>query len=185
MKTCPVLVLVLLLLGLCARSAQGCDRRILKREIYGGRPVGNLIYGQTAQTCQGKCTANPRCVYFIFTGRFCQLRSGPVKGSQPSVIWAGYSLNYCKLPPIPAPKCGPQPGVNMQKGAYKVLKDVPSVQACEQKCNQNSACTFYTYLSDQWTADVRKYSCFLKSGKPTAVSKYPGMISGYADRACK
>ena len=56
------------------------------------------------------------------------------------------------------------------------IADIASEYYCQQKCQENAACQYFTYNKNANTAPL--HGCWLKDNVPGTLSSYTGLISG-------
>ncbi|CAN9503807.1 unnamed protein product [Ophioblennius macclurei] len=63
----------------------------------------------------------------------------------------------------------------------------PDVEHCQLMCTQHPSCLFFTFLRPEWTADNRRFYCYLKStptGTPKTRTPLLGVTSGFSLKSC-
>ncbi|XP_067883720.1 coagulation factor XI-like [Heterodontus francisci] len=183
-----------------------CFERIYDGLDFPGNDFHQSIVADE-HNCQRECTEEPGCQFFTFYFHtrslacnvsvilfsfICYLKKSE-RGTPPRInilqnVVSGFSLREC--------------GVNnsVSECTADLFEDIdfpgnditwvltPDATFCQKVCTYHPRCLFFTFVKKEWSADQRRFYCYLKetrTGKPSRKTELQNVVSGFSLKWCK
>ncbi|XP_067842881.1 plasma kallikrein-like [Heptranchias perlo] len=152
-------------------------------------------------SCQKECTEEPDCQFFTFMkGEYhndqqryiCYLKKSE-RGTPPIInilqnVVSGFSLRECGVDnPVSECTADVLEDINFPGNTITWLL-APDANFCQKVCTYHPRCLFFTFMTREWSADNRRFYCYLKetrTGKPSRKTKLRNVVSGFSLKWCK
>lgn len=180
-------------------NKHSCFTKTYKDVDFAGSDIRALIREDPTE-CQDSCTNSPDCQFFTFVTekynpapelrKLCfqkfatKLPSPPVINILDNVV-SGFSPRDCFDNTCDS-RCPEYliPDVDFAGNDFDQVL-APDAENCQLICSNHPRCQYFTFLTADWTADNRRFFCYLKSS-PTMTPSFTrlnNVISGFSLRS--
>ncbi|KAI1901829.1 hypothetical protein AGOR_G00038420 [Albula goreensis] len=145
----------------------------------------------SADYCHFLCNIHPHCTYYSYVRKdlVCFLKHNPNERPYKSKegIMSGTPTRFCE--PLKG-DCSKSPYDNVDFPGFDrrfVLLDDP--KSCQETCNADPDCQFYTYVHLSFSNPIHRRRCYLKQvitlPMPRRVAIFGNVVSGFHQRGCQ
>ncbi|XP_078513663.1 coagulation factor XI-like [Lissotriton helveticus] len=169
-------------------NKHSCFTKTYKDTDFLGSDIRTLLR-ETLTECQDSCTASPDCQFFTYARKMCfhkfatKLPSPPVINILGNVV-SGFSPRDCDDSTCDS-TC-PEYLIPNFDFAGEDFDQVlaPDAENCQLICSNHPHCQYFTFLTEDWAVDNRKFFCYLKRFNPRTPSLVfiQNAISGFSLR---
>ncbi|XP_069459942.1 coagulation factor XI-like isoform X2 [Ambystoma mexicanum] len=147
--------------------------------------------------CQDACTNSPDCQFFTYVTqnynpapelrKICFLKFSANIPSPTTInilqgVVSGFSQRDCDAKTCDA-SCADYliPEVDFAGNDFAQVL-AADAEHCQLICTQNPRCRFFTFLTEKWTTDNRRFFCYLKSAATLvpSITRLSNVVSGFS-----